>query len=128
MGRVLSILWASPNTALGLALCVAGCATGGKVSIRDGVVEAHGGVIGKLLRSRLFRAQALTLGHVVVARGPISMESLRAHERVHVRQYEVLGPFFLLAYALASLHAWLLGKHFYWDNAFEIEARRLSQA
>lgn len=126
MGRILRYVWASPNTAIGLVICAAGALSGSKIRIKDGVVEGYGGGIGKLLRSRLFRAQAMTLGHVILARGPVSMEALRSHEMAHVRQYELLGPFFLFAYALASLHAWLMGKHFYRDNFFEIQARRFS--
>jgi hypothetical protein len=43
---------------------------------------------------------------------------------VHVRQYETWGPLFLPAYLMASLIAALRGRHFYFDNAFEVEAYR----
>ena len=126
MRRVLSYLWASPNTAIGLVLCTYGVASGAKIQFRDGVVECYGAGIGQILRSRIFRAQALTLGHVVLARGPVSLDAFRTHELVHVRQYEQLGPFFLPAYALASLYAAITGRHFYRDNVFEVDARRYS--
>lgn len=126
--RYLKYLWAAPNTFLGLVLCAAGWLSGSKISVRGGIVEGSGGLIAALLRSRLFRAQALTLGHVILARGPVSMEALRSHEMVHVHQYELLGPLFLPAYALASLKAALSGGHYYRDNAFEVEARRIGRA
>ena len=64
----------------------------------------------------------MTLGHVVVGRDAGSLERTRAHERAHVRQYSVWGPFFLPAYCLASLIAALRGRHYYRDNQFEREA------
>ncbi len=50
----------------------------------------------------------------------------RAHERVHVHQYERWGPLFLPAYAAASVIAWSRGRHYYLDNAFEVEAYGLT--
>ena len=47
----------------------------------------------------------------------------RAHERVHVRQYEWWGPLFVPAYLLAGLWALIHGGHPYFDNRFEREAR-----
>jgi hypothetical protein len=66
----------------------------------------------------------LTLGHVVLARDLPALQQTRAHERVHVRQYERWGPFFLPAYAAASLWALSRGRHPYVDNWFEREARQ----
>jgi hypothetical protein len=70
-------------------------------------------------------AAALTIGHVVVARDGEALADTRAHERVHVAQYERWGLFFLPAYVLASLWAAARGRHFYLDNRFEREARAL---
>lgn len=67
-------------------------------------------------------ASALTLGHVVLGRDAEALHRTRRHERVHVAQYERWGPFFLPAYALASLIAVLSGRRAYRDNAFEREA------
>jgi uncharacterized protein (DUF2062 family) len=67
-------------------------------------------------------AAALTLGHVVVARDAQSLDATRAHERVHVRQCEIWGPLFVPAYLAASVTAALSVRHFYFDNAFEVEA------
>jgi hypothetical protein len=44
---------------------------------------------------------------------------LRAHEQVHVRQYERWGPFFVPAYLASSLWQGLCGRHLYRDNHFE---------
>ena len=65
----------------------------------------------------------MTLGHVVIGRNACVLELTRAHERVHVRQYECWGPFFLPAYFLASVYAVARHRHPYFDNRFELEAR-----
>jgi len=64
-------------------------------------------------------ASAMTLGHVVLGRDAAALERTRAHERVHVAQYERWGPLFIPAYLLVS--AWLLarGRDPYADNPFE---------
>ena len=127
--RWLCYLWASPNTFLGL-LVVPLAAFGGGVRRLDGVVEAHGGAVAWLLEraTKLWGgAAAVTLGHVVIGRDEECLERSRAHERVHVRQYERWGPFFLPAYLLSSLRAWLLGRDPYRDNRFEREAFRLGR-
>jgi hypothetical protein len=93
----------------------------------DGVVEAHSPLLARTLASLtpLARgADAITLGHVVIGRDAWALESTRAHERVHVRQYEVWGPFFIPAYFLAGLVAMAQGRHPYFDNWFERDARR----
>ena len=64
----------------------------------------------------------MTLGHVVLGRDREALEWSRAHERVHVRQCERWGPFFLPAYGVASLIAMSRGERAYRDNAFEREA------
>jgi hypothetical protein len=119
-------LWTLPNTLLGLPLAVAAMGTGGRARVQDGVVEAYGGAVTFILRRLVLLrggASAMTLGHVVVGRDAASLERTRTHERVHVRQYEAWGPFFLSAYAVASLVAAARGRHYYRDNRFEIAAR-----
>ena len=96
-----------------------------QVSVVEGVVEAHGPALAWLLSHFTLvpdGAAALTLGHVVIARDSWSLESTRAHERVHVRQCEVWGPLFVPAYLSASLSATLRGGNCYFDNRFEVEA------
>ncbi len=87
-----------------------------------GVLEVHGGFARWLLRQ--VGAIAMTLGHVVIAVDLYAHERTRRHERVHVRQVERWGPIFLPAYGLASIVARLRGRHYYFDNVFEIEAYR----
>ncbi len=90
----------------------------------DGVVEIDGGIVRWLLRhaTPIGGAMALTLGHVVLGQSRAALDVSRAHERVHVRQYERWGPFFIPAYLAGSAIAALRGRHFYRDNPFESEA------
>ncbi len=64
----------------------------------------------------------MTLGHVVLARDELLHDLTRSHERVHVRQCERWGPFFLPAYLLSSLWLAITRKNPYRDNPFEREA------
>lgn len=125
MGSVLTYVWAAPATVLGLLLALLAL-RGGRVAVRDGVLEAHG----PLVRSALTHltivrggVAAITFGHVVLGRDSDALEWSRTHERVHVAQYERWGPFFLPAYVAASLWAFLRGGDFYLDNVFERAAR-----
>src|SRR3954470_4924180 len=119
--RTAVYLWASPITLLGLLF--APFATG--LRIVDGVIEIHGGLAAMFLRHcTLLRggASAMTLGHVVIARTSELLDFTRAHERVHVRQYERWGPLFIPAYLIASLVILIRGGDAYRDNPFEREA------
>ncbi len=123
--RTLQYLWASPNSTLGLMLALLGVCTGGKLKRHRGIIEAHGGLVTWWLKNLVplhGGAMAFTLGHVVLGQNPEALHATRAHERVHVRQYERWGPLFLPAYAVASLIAWKNGRCPYRDNAFEREA------
>jgi hypothetical protein len=96
------------------------------MAIINGVVEAHGPLLDRALISFTpvaGGADALTLGHVVLGRNAQVLELTRAHERIHVRQYECWGPFFVPAYCLASAYAFARHRHPYFDNRFELEAR-----
>jgi hypothetical protein len=112
----------------GIAAIGVGCWRA-QVRIVDGVVEAHGPAIAWGL-SRLTPvengAAALTLGHVVLGVDAAALDWTRAHERVHVRQYETWGPVFVPAYLGLSLWAQWRGGHFYFDNPFEVEAFSVS--
>ena len=125
-GPTSPVYLAGPTTLIGITLVVASLRRG-HVAIVDGVIEAHGPFLQRALASLtpLARgADAMTLGHVVIARDARAMELTRAHERVHVRQYELWGPLFVPAYLLAGVFAVLGGGHPYFDNLFEREARR----
>ena len=91
----------------------------------DGVLEVHGGFVEFFLRHCTVLpggASAMTLGHVVLGRDEMALELTRPHERVHVRQCERWGIFFLPAYGIASLIALARGGSMYRDNVFEREA------
>jgi hypothetical protein len=123
--RILIYLWTLPTTSIGLLLFPLALLTGGGAKIVDGVLEIHGGGVAFLLRRcTLLKggASAMTLGHVVLGRDRSLLDVTRAHERIHVRQAEHWGPFFIPAYLLASLTALLRGRDPYRDNPFEREA------
>lgn len=121
---IIRYAWAAPTSLLGCLVVVLGLRRA-HVRVVDGVLEAHGPVLAWVLSHLPFisgGAAALTLGHVVIAQDIASLESTRAHERVHVRQCEVWGPLFVPAYLAASLWALLRGRNVYFDNPFEVEA------
>ena len=122
-------IWAGPATLVGLLVvlvaslfCRVHCA---RVS---GVIEAHGPSLRWALRHLTLLpggVAAMTLGHVVIGADLGALHRTRRHERVHVRQYERWGAWFIPAYLLASLWAAACGHHPYFDNPFEREAYRL---
>lgn len=112
-------LWAAPASLLGLAL---GLLAGGRPHRVGHTLEVA--LPGRWRRWLPFTA--LTLGQVIVGASRAELAHWRAHERVHVRQFERWGALLLLAYPLASLWVWLRGGRPYWDNAFEREARRVA--
>ena len=69
---------------------------------------------------------AMTFGHVVLARTPLSDRLVR-HETEHVRQWARLGPFFLPAYLLAGVVARLGGADSYNGNRLERAAVEASE-
>jgi hypothetical protein len=88
-----------PNTILGLLL--------GGLTFQ--VPRAHGGAIvfdrvprglTRLLRS--MHRTAMTVGFVIVAAAPVEGRLL-VHERHHIRQYMVWGPFFIPVYLLLAI-------------------------
>ncbi|NPC54513.1 signal peptide prediction [Caenimonas soli] len=116
--------WASPYTVVGLVLGLLVILFGGGARLRQGALEFGGGKVGEYL-SRLrppFAFSAITLGHVVLGLDHAVLGAVRAHEQVHVRQYERWGPLFVPAYLLSSLVELLRGRRPYLDNWFEREA------
>ena len=124
IARIARYVWVGPTTIVGLPLAALAI-RGGRMAIVDGVLEAHGPWLDWAL-SRLIplsgSAAAITLGHVVLGRDAGSLDITRAHERVHVAQYERWGPLFVPAYLLSGLWAYARGGHPYFDNRFEREA------
>lgn len=119
-------LWASPNTMVGLLGITLWWCAGAQVRCVGGALEAAlPAPRCKRARRRHLPFAAITLGHVIMAATAEDMERWRAHERVHVQQYERWGPLFLPAYLLAGGWQWCCRRNAYWDNPFEVEARRV---
>lgn len=124
----LARLWASPNSLLGILVGALGAPWGVRWRVEHGCIEMHGGLVTWMLQRMLppHGATALTLGHVIWGQSPDHLDAARAHEHVHVRQYERWGPLFLPAYLGASILLWLRGRPAYRENPFEIEAYQCS--
>lgn len=124
LSKLIAYAWAAPNTLLGILLGLVMIVFGGRVHFMDGVAEFHGGWVGNFFasRPRPFCFGAITVGHVILGTCHNELSALRAHEHVHVRQYERWGIFFLPAYALSSLWEVCNGRNGYWNNSFERQA------
>jgi hypothetical protein len=122
----LRFLWPAPWTLLGLFVGTLSVLSGGRMQRNWPVCEFYGGFVAWLLRHLPQEPMAMTLGHVVIGVTQAALDISRDHERVHVRQYELWGPFFVPAYLLCSLYCYLAGKDYYRDNPFEREAYRKS--
>ena len=122
--RLLAMLWASPYTLLGLGLGMIGVCTGGRARLRGCVLEFYGGGVKWLLRQFFCGqgAMALTLGHTILGQTDAALGMARAHELVHVRQFERWGPMMGPAYLGCSLVLWLIRRRPYRDNPFERQA------
>jgi hypothetical protein len=123
--RLVKYLWTAPNTLLGLALLPSALSGRGGVQVVCGVMEVNSALIAVLFDRLLHRwgpISAITLGHVILGRSHEALEVTRVHERIHVRQYENWGPFFIPCYLLSSLLAYRRGDDPYRDNRFEREA------
>ena len=120
---MLAYAWAAPYSVVGLVLGVAALLLGARAQAHQGVLEFGGGLLGTLL-SRLpgMPFCAITFGHVILGVDRAALSAARAHEQVHVRQYERWGPLFVPAYLLSSLVQLVRGRRPYLDNRFEREA------
>ena len=116
--------WASPATAVGLLFSLIAMLAGARPRVVDGVVEVGGGHLRTLMASlpRCGRFGAITFGHVVIGLDHSLLRRVRAHELIHVQQYERWGVLFFPLYATSSLLQLLCGRDPYRDNAFEREA------
>jgi hypothetical protein len=121
----IAIAWAAPWTLFGLIVggIMLVCGDGG-IQRSGCVIEIHGRGPGWFLKyfPIVAGASAVTFGHVILARSRADLDECRAHELVHVRQYERWGPLFVPAYLLCWLVLALRGRSGYWDNPFEREA------
>jgi hypothetical protein len=107
-------LWSLPDTFLGAGFALL---SGAVPKPCQGLLVAHStrGLAHLFLTRRGFGA--ITFGRVVVSAIPITPRLL-VHESHHVRQYEVLGPYFL------PLYLWLHARLGYGANPLEREAER----
>ena len=120
----LRYLWAAPATLVGVGLAALACVFGATGRIREGVLEVAGGLLAVLARSapRSIRFLAITFGHVVLGLSHEVLEEERAHEHVHVRQYEKWGAFFFPLYLASSAFQMALRRDPYRQNWFERQA------
>jgi len=123
--RLIRYIWAAPATLVGLVLALVAISAGARAHVVDGVVEVAGGWLARARRMLPFTA--ITFGHVVVGVSHSALRRLRAHEHVHVRQYERWGVLFFPLYLGSSLFALVRGRDAYRDNRFEREAFAQSQ-
>lgn len=122
---VLLWVWVSPASVVGLVVGLVSLPFGGRVQRIGRTLEFWGGPTAWLLRRGLpIPAAAMTLGHVILGRSRDDLATARAHEWVHVRQYERWGPLFIPVYLGLCLWQWLRGRHPYWDHPFERAAYR----
>lgn len=117
LGRAAAAVWAAPLSAVGLLLAVL---SGGRprweAQLGCVVVRGVGGP--SRLALRAVGAHANTVGLIVLSRRADPDPVLLAHEAVHVRQSERLGPLIMPAYV------WLAARFGYRDHPLERAARR----
>lgn len=121
--QTLAYAWAAPCSLTGLLAGALLLLAGGRARVAEGALEI---AARPAPGPRRLRFHAITLGHVILGTDPDTLARLRAHEQVHVRQYERWGPLFFVAYPAASAWLWLRGARPYRDNPFEVQARRES--
>jgi hypothetical protein len=122
MFQILRYIWASPNTLAGLLVVAVAICSGGQAQIRAGVIECHGGLVGRFLCLSFINAAAMNLGHVIVARDLRYLNACRKHELAHVKQAEQWGPLFGITYVMCGIVAALRGRRFFQDNWLEQQA------
>ncbi len=113
-------LWAGPTTFLGI---IAALTSVSLPRVQGSILlcRSDRGFARRFLVDRGYCA--ITLGHLVLMSREAPADVL-THEMVHVRQSERLGPFFIPAYLCAMAITRLRGKDPYWDNPFEVAARK----
>ena len=122
--------WAAPATLVGLMLSLLAFGAGARARVVAGAIEVSGGRVDRMVARlpRGCRFCAITLGHVVICTDEGTAAAVRAHEQVHVRQYERWGLLVFPLYLGSSLVQFLRGRDPYLDNRFEREARLVAGA
>jgi hypothetical protein len=108
----------------GLMLALPALLCGATTHVNAGALEVAGGWLGRAAARlpRALRFSAITFGHVILAVDHQSLAPLRAHEQVHVRQYERWGLLFIPLYLASGLVQFAAGRDPYLHNCFEREA------
>lgn len=127
--RLLGVLWALPVSAPAFVCVVLLYPSGTRwARVRYGsttALVAWGGWLRPILAHLPLGAMAgMTLGQVVLLNQRWAIRPIGAHEFEHVRQYLRWGGLFVLANGVESLWQWGCGRHYYWDNRFEVAAYR----
>jgi hypothetical protein len=124
MVRTFRYVWAVPYSTVGLALALLSVPFGVKARVVEGAVEVACGrfFAGAVKLPCPLRFSAITFGHVIFGESYDTLDRLRAHEHVHVRQYERWGLLFIPLYLGSSLLQLLRGRNPYLENRFEREA------
>lgn len=122
--KIFLIAWAGPYTAMGLAIGLTGLISGGGWRWSRGAIEFYGGATAWLVRHLPPgpSTRAITLGHVILGQTVEGLDACAAHERIHVRQFELWGPAMGPAYLAASAWQWCRGRDAYRQNYFERQA------
>lgn len=122
------LLWALPLTLVGAVPALAIVLGGGSCRRVSATLPAwliQGRWADWLLqRHPVGAVDAMAIGHLVIARREIVTARILRHELEHVRQAARWGLVFPLAYLAAGGWAVLRGGKGYWDNWFEVAARR----
>jgi len=123
LAYALGFIWCLPLTIAGVIVALAvGC----KYSKREGwtfLFESSEWYNNFFFKPR--RVWAYTWGATIIFahKQPLTPRVLK-HEQVHFKQACIFGVFMLPLYGLSSLYNKLTGKNAYWDNHFEVWARK----
>jgi hypothetical protein len=127
-GMVLGMLWALPLTLLGVLVALPIVISGGRTYIVWNPIPAiliRGRVADYLLQRHPFGAMsAMAIGHIVIAANHGLTRQTITHELAHVQQAARWGMLFPFVYVASSVWAALHGQDAYWNNVFEIAARK----
>ena len=122
-------VWAAPATVVGTLPSLLALALGARPRVAGGCIEIAGGRIARCIAALPARCRfaAITFGHVIIGVDHATLSAVRAHEHVHVRQYERYGILFFPMYLGSSAIQFMLRRDPYRDNRFEREACARSQ-
>ena len=127
-GTLLGIIWALPLTLFGMMLALPTLLRSGHLHLirtPTPALLASGPLADYMLARHPFGPMcAMAIGHVVIAEKRSLTPQILTHELAHVRQAAQWGIFFPFAYLAASGWAVLRGQDAYWNNVFEVAARK----